>query len=167
MKNKRPEDDPVFTRNEMGALLERAAEHCAEPPTPEQVEGFLAWARNAERAFTLLDHIGREKVWIIGYNVDGTPELEVAPPSYCTNDKPATGSMAEERLREKLDDVTEALCHLVQRIDYEARRGTPLIPKDDHSAHEWDDKYPVELTEARELLNNISARTTGRGDGPN
>jgi len=58
---------------------------------------------------------------------------------------------------ERLDQALVALLHLVQRIDHEARRGTPLLPKGSEDRpwaieQPWDETYPVELMEARELL---------------
>jgi hypothetical protein len=70
-------------------------------------------------------------------------------------------SEKEERLLDELidqkiltDQVVEALCHLVQRIDYEAHRDTPLIPKGEPNG-EWSEDYPAELREARSLLSEL------------
>jgi hypothetical protein len=53
--------------------------------------------------------------------------------------------------RGRADDLRETLYDLVLRIDCEWKRGTPLIPKGQADGG-WDEKYPIELKNARELL---------------
>jgi hypothetical protein len=92
-----------------------------------------------------------------------------------TTSQPNTESNFKDQLLDILTDETsltalEALCHLVQRIDYEAHRGTPLCPKGESNG-EWIGDYPAALTEARELLLELvpeyhrARYFAGRNDG--
>ena len=49
------------------------------------------------------------------------------------------------------------LRRLVFKIDAERRRGTPLHAKG-HPDCEWDDDYPAQLREARDLIDEIDFR---------
>ena len=74
--------------------------------------------------------------------------------------KPTSGREPKAEIMRKPNREPEALGvlrRLVFKIDAERRRGTPLHAKG-HPDCEWDDDYPAQLREARDLIDEIDFR---------